>query len=263
MERANLFDDLRAGFRIGQTVLQTAVAFVVKVAPVPCDLAADGLCAPIIAAAHHGVVTAFLLFGDGPRIPIDAELVILEFVGVADHDLLVLEGVFERVAQRLLYTGNPCPIGYMVRLGMWFPIGRDVGVVMFAPFTDDSHLDVGHARVVVPRFAQFGDELLDSLLERRVEISARRRGIVVVRTHFARDVRRPVPAVQVVGMIRVSILRHAAFVRLHPDNKGTRYDFDVHILDAFPAVVAVSDDLVHAVRLDVLHHVPLHVLLDK
>ena len=163
----------------------------------------------------------------------------------------------------------------MTRLVMGREDGRKVGIVVLAPLSDDTHFDIGHARIVVPCFSQLANQVSHTVGKRRIEITARngrqrvlrlhigahRTGNLFVRPRLSGKVLGPVPAVQVVAVGRV--LGPSAVPRLNPHEQHARNHLDILLLNALPAVVAVSDDGRYAVRRIALEQVPLHVFLDE
>ena len=70
------------------------------------------------------------------------------------------------------------------------------------------------------------------------------------------------PSVQIIRIIRIGVLFVTAFIFFHPHDIRARHHLDVLRLNPFPSVITIGNDLVHAIRLHIFHHVPLHIFLD-
>ena len=203
--------------------------------PVVFDLAFDGGAFPDVRVDVGGlpwelVVRAVRWFaGDvSEGVVINTEACGDEFgVGVADEDGFVFEGFLEGVGEELALGGG----------GGW--------VVVFAEVADEAHLDGEDAGVVVPCFAESGDEGLEAGLECRAVV---------------------VESVEVGGPVLVRFF--GSTFGAVPVEEDAGDEFDVKIFEGDAGAgggdgVGVGDDAVDGVVVREFDGIPRDVLADE
>jgi len=151
----------------------------------------------------------------------------------------------------------------MIGLVVRSPYCGDIRVVMFPEFADNSHFYICYSRVIVPCLSGFLYQFFHSFLKSRVAIAPNNRGVkIVFIVRLSRNVAWPMPTVQVVRVVCMSVLGISSVPRFHPYDIDTWDNLDIDIFYSLPPVVTVSYNLVDTVAFIVLQHIPLHIFFN-
>ena len=95
-------------------------------------------------------------------------------------------------------------------------------------------------------------------------ISPYYRGIeIILIIGFSRNVAGPMPSIEVIRIICISVFGISTVPRFHPYNVNTRDHLDVTVFHSFPSMVTIGYYLINPIIRIIFEHIPLHILFDN